>query len=286
MRPSVGLVPPGDRDEIYLQRLSTLGPMARSPADLAALLDTMAGPHPSMPDAISLPLTLPEIEADIAGRRIAWLGDWGGAYPFASGILELCKAALAEMSALGLEVDAPAPPHPAEALWEAWTGLRHFEKACALGAAHADPAQRGMLKTTMQWEIARGLELSAADIHRLSSLRSAWFRRATELFTRYDALVLPSAQVWPFPLEEEYPTEIAGRAMDTYHRWMEVVVPASLIGLPVVNLPAGFGENGLPMGMQLIGPRGGDGRLLQIAQAWHRATNWPAHRPPDPGAAS
>ena len=122
--------------------------------------------------------------------------------------------------------------------------------------------------------------MTAAELHRLSTLRSTWFARAAELFATYDALALPVTQVWPFPIEQEYPTEIAGRAMDTYHRWMEVMIAASLIGLPAISLPAGFGPQGLPMGMQIIGPRGGDARLLQIAEAWHRATGWPDARRP------
>ena len=68
--------------------------------------------------------------------------------------------------------------------------------------------------------------------------------------------------------------------MDTYHRWMEVVVPVSLIGLPCLSVPAGFGENGLPMGLQLIGPARGDLRVLQLGQAWHEGTQWTAHQPP------
>ena len=68
--------------------------------------------------------------------------------------------------------------------------------------------------------------------------------------------------------------------MDTYHRWMEVVVPVSLIGLPAVALPAGFGATGLPGGVQMFGTRGADRRLLQIAEAYHQATDWPGKRPP------
>ena len=71
--------------------------------------------------------------------------------------------------------------------------------------------------------------------------------------------------------------------MDTYHRWMEVVIPVSLIGLPALNIPVGFGSGGLPMGLQIFGPLGADKALLELGQAWHRATNWPNVRPPDLG---
>jgi amidase len=111
-------------------------------------------------------------------------------------------------------------------------------------------------------------------------IRSDWFTSLAGLFARYDALVLPAAQVWPFAKLARYPTEIAGRAMDTYHRWMEIVVPVSLAGLPALAAPAGFGPQDLPAGLQIFGPRGSDRRLLRLGQAWHRATDWPNRRPP------
>jgi amidase len=100
------------------------------------------------------------------------------------------------------------------------------------------------------------------------------------IFDRFDALVLPSAQVWPFPTEWRWPKQINGRQMDTYHRWMEVVIPISLIGLPALSVPIGFGAGGLPMGMQIAGRVGDDAGVLALGQAWHLATDWPARRPP------
>jgi len=91
---------------------------------------------------------------------------------------------------------------------------------------------------------------------------------------------LPSAQMWPFAVETTYPTAVSGTAMDTYHRWMEVVVPVSLIGLPCVNVPAGFGAQGLPAGLQIFGRYGDDLGVLQLAHAYHQAIDWPNARPP------
>ncbi|MEM9939918.1 MAG: amidase family protein, partial [Pseudomonadota bacterium] len=148
-----------------------------------------------------------------------------------------------------------------------------------LVAIMEDPDKAAKLKPEAVWETERGLKLSAMDVHRASEIRSDWYRRAHSLFETYDALILPSAQVWPFPINWHWPKEIAGQYMDTYHRWMELVIPASLIGLPAAVVPAGFGENGLPMGLQIIGRDGDDKGVLELAEAFHRVTNWPLHKP-------
>jgi amidase len=87
-------------------------------------------------------------------------------------------------------------------------------------------------------------------------------------FERYDFLVLPSAQVWPFDAEWNWPKTINGRAMDTYHRWMEVVIYATLGCLPAISVPVGFGAAGLPMGMQLMGRPQADLAVLRLAHAY------------------
>ena len=98
-----------------------------------------------------------------------------------------------------------------------------------------------------------GRALTVAQVQRAARDRSAWYERILGLFGEYDFLALPAAQVFPFPAEWPWPRRIADRAMDSYHRWMEVAVPGTLSGCPVVSLPAGFGPGGLPMGVQVIG---------------------------------
>ena len=248
-------------------------------ADLALQFDVMAGAAPGQPMVRDAPpCGTPEPRAE--GRRVAWLGDWGGAWPMEEGILALCESALGVLDAAGARVDAVGAPFDRDALWQSWVALRAWSNAADLGPLLDDPATAGLLKPEALWEIEQGRALSALDVHRASLRRSDWYRQAMALFETHDVLALPTAQAWPFPADIDWPREVAGVAMDTYHRWMEVVIPASLLGLPVVAVPAGFGAAGLPMGLQLIGAPGTDAMLLEVAEAYHRATNWPEARPP------
>jgi amidase len=86
--------------------------------------------------------------------------------------------------------------------------------------------------------------------------------------------------VFPFDVEQRWPSQIAGRAMDTYHRWMETVVPWTLAGCPVISVPVGFNDAGLPMGMQLIGRPRADLAVLQLARGYERAADWVGTRVP------
>ena len=277
-RPSWGLVPSEPEGDAFLHQLSTAGPMGRSPADVAMTLTVQAGHDPRQPHGRDLP-DIEHLNADLKGRRIGWLGDWGGALPMDTGIIETCEKALRVFYDLGCTVEKVAPPFQLELLWDSWITLRSWSIAASCAALFLDERTRDLLKPEAQWETERGLKLSAMDVHRASVIRSRWFETAAKLFDSYDVLVLPTAQVWPFPLEWTWPKEIAGITMDTYHRWMEVVVPAGLIGLPCLAVPAGFGAAGHPIGLQLIGRRGSDVALLQMGQGWHEAARWAHLRP-------
>ena len=266
LRPTWGWVPSEPAGDVFLHPLSTNGPMARSPEDIALLLDVISGSEARLPLHRGAHVVSPLAEA--RPMRLGWLGDWGGAYPMEDGVLDTCEAALATFEALGHRVDRVPPPFPAEKIWQSWITLRSFAVAAGLRPL-AD--RRDQLKDTALWELDRGLGFTGAEVQAASDLRSAWMRAAARMFADYDAVLLPTAQCWPFPLEWDYPREIAGRQMDTYHRWMEVVVPASLLGLPALAVPTPRGANGLPMGLQIIGSHGSDGALLSLGQSYQRA---------------
>ncbi len=280
LRPSWGRVPSESQGEVFLHQLSTLGPMARSPEDIGLLLDVISGPDPRHPHGVPSTPVSPVKACDTEGLRIGWLGDWGGAFPTEDGILALCEQALGVFASLGCQVENVSPPFAAEQMWESWIDLRSWAVSNSLGPLYE---ARGDLKDSAIWEVERGFALSGRQVQRASAIRSDWFRCAAELFDSYDALILPSAQVWPFVVDHPYPTQINGNEMDTYHRWMQVTVPVSLIGLPALAVPAGFGPAGLAMGFQLFGKRGSDAKMLSLGAAYHAATQWPQKRPAEMG---
>jgi len=278
-RPSFGRVP-SLGNELFLGTLAVNGPMARSVADVAALLSIQSGFDPR--DPLSLPAADLALDPafDASGARIGWLGDYDGYLPFEPGVLELCYSSLKVFSGMGATVEAVASGFDMNLLWQGWRTLRHFLVAGGQVADYADPAKRALMKPELLWEIEHGQALTAAEVHAASRIRSDWYRSLLGLFERYDFLILPSAQVFPFDADLHWPQSIAGRRMDSYHRWMEVVIGPTMAGLPVAAMPAGFGDNGLPAGIQIIGRPQADRAVLQMAAAYEAATDWLDRMPP------
>jgi amidase len=280
-RPSHGCVPAAG-DELYLDQLSVWGAMGRSVADVALLMSVIAGPDARAPlsGGADPGEFLQPLERSFEGVRIGWLGDLGGYLPFEPGVLELCEAACKVFGTLGCVVETAVLPCSPAALWEAWVTLRHWLIAGELEPLYREPVTRARLKPEARWEVESAADLSAADVYRASAARSRWYAAASELFERFEYLLLPSAQLFPFDASVLWPRSVNGVAMDTYHRWMEVVVPASLLGGPVLNVPVGFSSLELPMGLQIIGRRHADLAVLQLGHAYDQATRWVSSRPP------
>lgn len=282
-RPSQGRVPFDDSADLFIDQLGYEGPMGRSVRDVALLLSVQAGGDARAPLSIaeSGEQFAGKLERDFKGARLGWLGDLGGHLPMERGVLELCRKSFADFEAIGCcQVEETAMGFSPERLWDTWRTLRHWMVAGSLGAAYTDPGKRELLKPEAIWEVENGLKLSAMDVFRASAARSDWYRAISKLFERYDYLLLPSAQVFPFDKTWDWPKEIAGKAMDTYHRWMEVVIPATLSGCPAANVPVGFNEQGLPMGLQIIGKHQADMAVLQLAHAYEQASRWYQRCPP------
>jgi len=143
-----------------------------------------------------------------------------------------------------------------------------------------NPEKRALLKPEAIYEYEGSLGLSMQDIYAASLKRGEFFRAILKVFEAYDYIAVPSAQVFPFDKEIRWPKEVAGRATDTYHRWMEVVTHWTASGCPVISVPAGFGEQGLPMGVQIVGRPRSDFNLLQLARAYEERNDWYAAKKP------
>lgn len=272
-RPSQGRVPSGPSPELFYQQLATDGPMGRNMGDLAMLLSTVAGHDPRVPltlDGDGTAFAAP-LEGDVRGLRIGWLGDFGGYLPVEPEVMRTCETALATFEQLACPVEPARTGFDMARLWQAWLALRGFHVAGANAALLADPKSRDLLKPEAVWEIENGLALTGPQVFAATATRSAWYREMLRLFEHHDFLVLPTAQMFPFEAALSWPREVAGRSMDTYHRWMEVVIPATMAGLPTLAVPAGFGPSGLPMGLQIIGPPRADLSVLRMGRAWERA---------------
>ena len=276
-RPSQGLVPGGPAFEVFHSQMGVEGPMGRGVRDIALLLDEQAGYHPHAPLSHAREESfLDGLKAKAAGGRIAWLGNLGGHLPMEPGVIELCEAALARFADASFHSEALVPDVDFEALWQAFVTLRQASSGCGLKAHYDDPAKRGMLKPEAIWEVEQAMRLGAPQIHAAAVQRSSWHRTLLSLFERFDLIALPTAQVFPFDVSTHWPREVAGRTMDSYHRWMQVSAFATLGGCPALNVPAGFDDRGRPMGMQLIGRPRGDLDVLKAGAAYEATLPWSA----------
>jgi len=253
-RTSFGRVP-ADWREVFMPSLSVHGPIARNLPDLALLLSVMAGYDARVPLSNRQdPSRFREpLKRELKGTRLAWLGDFGGHLPFEAGVLDVCGRA-AFIRGTGCVVDEARPDHPIDRVWQNWLKLRAWQVGAFLKEAYADPARRTLIKPEAQWEIERGFNVSAYDIADASAVHGAWYQAVRAMFEKYDFLILPSAQVFPFDAWLRWPKEINGTAMDTYHRWMEISIPITMSGCPALNVPAGFDTRGLPWEFREWGP--------------------------------
>jgi amidase len=275
LRPTPGLVPDSGETDIW-DVAWVVGPMARTVGDLALMLTAIAGPDPRAPLSYGDPASFAgQLRGDLAGLHIAWCPDLGG-LPIAREVLEVLAGARAQLQALGCRVDDVSVD--LSGADEAFETLR----AVAFVRAFAPilPALRETAKATLIWNIEQGLALDGPAVARAIAGRSAVFATVAELLERFDLLVAPSAQVVPFPVELEYPAEVAGVVMPHYLGWMRACSRITVSAHPVAAVPAGFTGSGLPVGMQFVGRYRDDRRLLEHAAAWEAASGLTQRHPP------
>ena len=279
-RPTQGRVPDSRGNDLFYQQMGTSGPMGRNAEDTARFLVTMSGQTPIQPLSLrdNLPAASEFSPPDLHGLKIGWMGDFDGYLPMESGLLDLCEASLETIAGQGAVVEPCIPNYDMERLWQTWLTLRHWTRH-GMRPLYDNPDTRKLLKPEAVWEIEGAFDTSARTVYEAGVARADWFEEVHRLFQTYDFLVLPTAQVFPFDKTIHWPTEINGVAMDTYHRWMEVVIGGTLAGIPICNVPAGFDEQGRPMGMQIMGRFGEDQRVLEFAMAYEAVTDHLDRRP-------
>jgi amidase len=256
--------------------------MARNVPDLAMLLAVQAG----YDDRVPLSMTEDtssfqyELERDFKGTRIAWARDFAGAVPYEPGVLDVCERALDVFEHMGCVVEEARPDFSIEEVWRAWLQLRAWQAGGTLLPYYDDPAKRALLKPEALFEVESGQKLTAFDITAASAARTQWYQAVRRFFDRYDYFIVPTAQVFPFDVDLDWPKEIAGQKMHTYHEWMKGVLPVTMAGCPALAVPAGFGDQGLPIGIQIVARNHGDLACLQLAHAYDLSTNWASKRLP------
>ena len=276
-RTSAGLVPMTGED-VWSPSISVTGPMARSAADLALLLSVMAGHDPRSPQSLpgSGARFRESLDGDFKGARIGWLGDLSGWAPYEPGVLEVCQRALTTFESLGARVEAVTPAASPEQAWKAFIKIRQWQQGPNFQIHYNNPARRALLKPEAIWEAEESMKLSAFEVANASAARTRWSNAVQHLFADHDFLAMPTAQIFAFDIAEDWPHQIAGQAMQTYHEWMKAVCLISLTGCPSLAVPAGFDGRGLAMGLQIIAPIHREMDCLKLAHAYESAKNWTA----------
>jgi Asp-tRNA(Asn)/Glu-tRNA(Gln) amidotransferase A subunit family amidase len=281
-KPTFGLVPkePGFKG---WKTLSVDGPITRSVRDAALTLSVMVGPSPA--DDMTYPVPAQDYVAaatqhrDLAALRVAYSVDMGFA-PVDPDVRTAFTASLDTLSNLGCRLTEAHPQtgNPM-AMWNLFATcegyasegplLQRWESQMSPGTADLIRAGRDLAG----WEYVDALHA-----------RGAFTRVWSQFFTEYDLLVSPCMQLTAFGVDILWPSSIDGVALDPFFDdWCSLVLPANLTGQPAISVPMGFGNDGLPVGLQIMGRRFDDATVLALAAAYERAAPWRERRPPAPG---
>ncbi len=272
-RPTPGLVPSETRG-LGWSGLGVEGPMARNVPDTCLLLASMAGDDAADPLATTIhgrqvrtPGEFhPPAPIDLSGLRVAITPDFGFT-PTESHIRQV----FAEKTGLFRHLfasAADATPDCADAN-EAFEVLR----ASNFLAQHLDRVRTrpGDVGPNVHANVEEGLKYSAADVSRAHTQQTALYRRWQAFFRDFDVIITPTITLSPRPWTELYPAEIDGVPTRTYFHWLSLAYAVTLVGHPAVSLPVGTDRHGMPFGLQIVGPRGGDAYVLAVAAALESA---------------
>ncbi|MCH8114212.1 MAG: amidase [Chloroflexi bacterium] len=277
IRASQGRVPAINGD-LGWSTPSTDGPMGRTVGDVALQLSVMAGHDSRSPMSIQesgdMFAGANSLERDFRGVRIAWSKDLGGR-PMDAENSRVTESQRHVFEHLGCIVDDDEPD--LSSTDEIFQAKRAYYFAIKHEIHLRD--HRQMVKETIIWNTEQGLKMPAIELAHAERLRTRLWEQLMVFFDKYEFLALPVTSVPPFSIEEEYVTEINGVQLETYLDWMWPCYTISATGLPAISVPAGFTNDGLPVGLQLVGRPRDEMGLLQLAHAFEQETNFWKQRP-------
>jgi len=128
-----------------------------------------------------------------------------------------------------------------------------------------------MLGPNVRANVEEGLRYSLQDYARAAAAQTRIYRSFQTFFAGCDVIVSPAITLSPRPWAELYPTEIDGEPTKSYFHWLALAYAVTLAGHPALSLPLGLDDSGMPFGLQIVGPRGGDAMLLAVAAALEAA---------------
>lgn len=275
LRPTVGLVPSAPVALPFLG-FGVKGPMARSVADVAFLLSAMAGTdprdpacYPSDPSVFAKPL-----ERDFKNARVAWCLDLGG-LPFDRRVRAVLEVQRKTFSDLGCVVEDMCPDFTgADEIFLIIRAWYYWHTLGPLLEKH-----RRQMKAEAVWQIELGGRLSGGDIANAMARQGELMERMRRFHEKYEFFLCAVNQVPPFDATIAWPGEIEGVKMKTYIDWMKSAYRITPTFCPSISVPAGFTEEGLPVGIQIVGRYRDDLGVLQIAQAFEQATRFGLKHP-------
>jgi amidase len=278
VRPGPGVVPSGPRTDPW-DTLAVKGPLARTVADAALMLDAMAGRHPG--DPLSRPRPersyLAAAREPHAPRRVAFSPDLGGITPVHPEVARICRDAAESMAAAGVDVrDDCIDLGDAAATFHVLRAVGYVRDHAAM-LAHRD-----VVKPEVIWNVEAGLRVTPDEYAAALAARGALFHRTVAFFDHYDVLACPAAIVSPFPVEQRWPDAVAGTRLEHYTDWLLVCSAITLTSAPALSVPCGFTTDGLPVGLQLVAAPGAEHHLLSVAAWWEQLADLVAQVPRDP----
>ncbi|MCW2509036.1 MAG: Amidase, Asp-tRNAAsn/Glu-tRNAGln amidotransferase subunit [Modestobacter sp.] len=276
LRPTPGRVPTHPA-ALGWSQLSVQGPLGRTVGDVALVMSALAGPDPRVPisltdDPAGFAAPLP---TELAGLRVAWAPDLGGRVTVDPAITAVLASSVGVLESLGATVEEACPD--LSGADDVFGTLRAWLFEASYGEISRRSPDR--VKESIRWNAELGAKLTGPDLAHAEQLHTTLYQRVVGFFQRYDVLLAPTTQVLPFPVEVEYPTEIAGVHQDNYLEWMRSCTLISATGCPALSVPGGFTPDGLPVGLQIVGAPRADRRVLEVGHAFEQATGFGRRRP-------